>query len=217
MQTIPSPLDVFERRHPHRSGHVATTADYALIEERLRERPASLSERDIAVLSHFSSTADVQAAIAARDAALGRSRSEHQHAVDRDRERRREQAARLSVVEAPIIARVSASTVPMTSAELREGMSEEDEALACCIADVVIAVTKPLRERLKIAEARIKELEVRPVVNDGGVWESGKTYRPGDIVSHGGSGWLCRSAHVSAGIAPQPEHFRLFVKKASGR
>jgi hypothetical protein len=73
-------------------------------------------------------------------------------------------------------------------------------------------VQTALAEQLKALEARVRELEARPVVRDGGVWEPGRTYEPGMICSHGGAGWLCRSAHVSAGHAPDPSAFRMFMK-----
>jgi len=77
------------------------------------------------------------------------------------------------------------------------------------IADVVVAAvradTAPLLER-------IAALEARPVIKDAGVWRSGAVYQAGALVSHGGSGWICHTAHVSTGTEPSHDCFRLFVK-----
>jgi len=88
----------------------------------------------------------------------------------------------------------------------------EDEQLAAIVVGAVKAAVKLLWERVKAAEARVKELEARPVIRDGGVWAPEQTYEPGTIVSHNGAGWLCRAKHVSAGHAPDPNAFRMFVK-----
>jgi BMFP domain-containing protein YqiC len=64
-------------------------------------------------------------------------------------------------------------------------------------------------------ETRVKELEARSVVQDKGVWAHGKEYAAGDIVSHAGSGWICKAAHFSVGSEPSHDAFRMFVK--SGR
>jgi hypothetical protein len=80
------------------------------------------------------------------------------------------------------------------------------------IGKVVKAATAQLREQLKAAEARIVELEKRPVIADGGVWQVGKKYVEGMIVTHNGAGWFCRGSHYATGAAPDPKFFRLFVK-----
>jgi hypothetical protein len=56
-------------------------------------------------------------------------------------------------------------------------------------------------------EARIADLEARPVVKDAGIWAAGTVYNAGDIVSHGGSGWICRVTHSSARTEPSPRLF----------
>lgn len=72
-----------------------------------------------------------------------------------------------------------------------------------------------MNEQNKARNRRLDALEARPLVSvkDAGVWEPGATYAAGDIVTFNGSGWICRSAHVSVGAAPQPDAFRLFVKR----
>jgi hypothetical protein len=60
-------------------------------------------------------------------------------------------------------------------------------------------------------EKRIAQLEARPVVKDAGVWRTGTLYRAGEIVSHGGSGWICSETHSAGGPEPNHKFFRLFV------
>jgi hypothetical protein len=83
-----------------------------------------------------------------------------------------------------------------------------EQQLAEIVVEAIRAATHPLWER-------VKELEARPVVKDAGVWEPGREYRPGDIVSHAGSGWICRTLHTSAGTSPDHASFRLFVKRGA--
>ena len=80
-----------------------------------------------------------------------------------------------------------------------------EEQLAYVVAEAIKRAIAPL-------ETRIKELEARPIVKDAGVWKSGELYHEGAVVSHGGSGWICRSMHYSTGTEPSHTDFRLFVK-----
>lgn len=61
-------------------------------------------------------------------------------------------------------------------------------------------------------EARVSALEQRPQLKDAGVWTSGQSYAPGDVVSHAGSGWICNAAHTAGGGISH-EAFRLLVKR----
>ena len=68
--------------------------------------------------------------------------------------------------------------------------------------------------RLDDLERRIVELEKRPAgIKDAGVWKSGVTYHPGDIVSHQGSGWICSMTHDSTGNDVDHSAFRLLVMR----
>jgi hypothetical protein len=96
------------------------------------------------------------------------------------------------------------------------------KGLADVVTDAIKLAVGPLWTRLRTAEATIKtiaelerrivELEARPTLRDAGVWQANREYRNGDVVSHQGGGWLCRSTHMSVGSHPSPDAFRLFVK-----
>jgi hypothetical protein len=73
-------------------------------------------------------------------------------------------------------------------------------------------IAEAIAREFSLFDARLQLLEARPVLKDGGVWMTGRTYDAGDIVSHGGSAWLCSSAHVATGPSPHPDCFRLLVK-----
>ena len=45
---------------------------------------------------------------------------------------------------------------------------------------------------------RIADLERRPTLRYVGVWQSGKSYSPGEVVTDAGSMWHCNSATSSA-------------------
>jgi len=79
-------------------------------------------------------------------------------------------------------------------------------------AALAAAIVGGIKAALAPYEKRIAALEARPGTKDAGVWRAGALYEAGDIVSHGGSGWICRSAHCSTGTEPNHDHFRLFVK-----
>jgi len=59
---------------------------------------------------------------------------------------------------------------------------------------------------------RIEELEARPSMQHRGVWRGDVQYSAGDVVSHGGSGWVAKAVNKAA----KPGDTRLwtlFVKK----
>ena len=62
-------------------------------------------------------------------------------------------------------------------------------------------------------DARIAALEARPSVQDKGTWKDGVVYDKGDIVTHGGSGWICSETHLATGTDLNHDCFRLFVKR----
>jgi hypothetical protein len=123
-------------------------------------------------------------------------------------------------------ARVGCGNTPITFSWLAGTLDKIDKLVANIavynknfesIADGLVQMNERNKERnAKIAalEAKVAELEARPVggVQDAGVWKSGTSYAAGDIVTHGGAAWICRSAHVSTGVTPSHDHFRLFVK-----
>jgi hypothetical protein len=57
---------------------------------------------------------------------------------------------------------------------------------------------KPILERsnttIAALEARVALLEQKPHVKFCGVFESGKSYQPGDACTHSGGLWICRAA-----------------------
>jgi hypothetical protein len=71
---------------------------------------------------------------------------------------------------------------------------------ASALADVVVDAMKRLVEGPKVAgriqelEHRIAALEAKPHVKFCGVYESGRSYTPGDACTHGGGLWICKAA-----------------------
>jgi hypothetical protein len=98
-----------------------------------------------------------------------------------------------------------------------------DEQLASIVVDALRTALTPIAGRMQEQHTTIATLEKRVAllevtqVHDRGVWEVGKSYPVGAIVTHAGSGWICRSAHVSAGTEPDHAAFRLVVKRAARR
>lgn len=62
-------------------------------------------------------------------------------------------------------------------------------ALAEC--SVLMAHMAGLIDACRTLAARVAVLEQRPAVSYMGVWEMGKSYQPGQFVTHGGSLWAC--------------------------
>lgn len=69
-------------------------------------------------------------------------------------------------------------------------------------------------KRCLALEARLAEIEARPVLKYVGVWSASNTYMPGEIVSHGGSSW--HSNIKSQGLQPgesNPASWTLMTKR----
>jgi hypothetical protein len=77
------------------------------------------------------------------------------------------------------------------------------------------SVVDPLVQRIRVLEARIAELERRPMgVQYCGTWSQTELYRAGALVTHNGGLWVARSdTHARPGGADS--HWQLVVK--SGR
>jgi hypothetical protein len=97
----------------------------------------------------------------------------------------------------------------------------DGRALASLL-DMVLGVTagafKAQRAREKTLEARIADLEARPAggVEYAGTFKDGTIYQPGQLVTRGGSLWLClRQTMVTPGAGPT--FWRLVVKEGQAR
>ena len=73
-------------------------------------------------------------------------------------------------------------------------------------------VIRELNSQVKDLTARVKELESQPRAHDAGTWHAGAMYEAGALVTFGGSGWICTTAHIATA---EFDHgcFRLFVKR----
>lgn len=67
-----------------------------------------------------------------------------------------------------------------------------------------------LLEAIGKLERRIAELEQRPLLEDGDIWEPEKSYRPGTVVQDRNSRWVCRSACTNS--RPPSGDWRLWLK-----
>lgn len=201
-------LDKYEDANP--SVGRATATDFDLVRERLKERPESLSVRDEAILQFFGGARSLDQARAARDAATrpsptlavsGESKA-HTH------EPRREDESLTAWVR-----RTGSQNNLVSFFALAAAVDHIDDQLA-----VLDRFAAQVNERNRERNAKIASLETKVAaleahqMHDAGVWESGKEYAAGAIVSHNGSAWLCRAAHISVGGAPSPDYFRMFVK-----
>ena len=74
------------------------------------------------------------------------------------------------------------------------------EILAHCIAP-----------HLQAIEKRIAELEARPALEDAGTWNAQRVFKPGNIVTHEGSAWVCKEMCSNARPG-QSDCWRLMVK-----
>lgn len=74
-------------------------------------------------------------------------------------------------------------------------------------------IGRAMRQFLNPYFKRIDELEARPSMQHRGVWRADTQYQQGDVVSHGGSGWVCKTACQSQKPGEAPRHWRLFVKR----
>jgi hypothetical protein len=97
-------------------------------------------------------------------------------------------------------------------------MTEEMKAVADSMVRAVKEyVARALGERTAGLEARIKTLESRPVLEYRGVWKADEDYRPGDLVTHGGSLHYCW-APVRGSRPGESDSWQLCVKRgADGR
>ncbi len=61
---------------------------------------------------------------------------------------------------------------------------------------VITAVAAEMAVHIRELYQRIEELERRPFLNEAGVWEQGKAYGVGMVVSDHGSAWVCKAGDV---------------------
>ena len=61
--------------------------------------------------------------------------------------------------------------------------------------------------------ARLERLEARPAMKYAGVWDAADEYTEGEVVTHGGSGWVCRSATPTKDKPGASDAWQLFVKR----
>jgi hypothetical protein len=84
------------------------------------------------------------------------------------------------------------------------------------IADFIDNRIKALRDEIKKLTSQVDELQNRPTLLDAGVWEQGKTYRAGSLVSHQGGGWIAQAE--TKGVRPGDGGlWRLAIKRAKER
>ena len=102
------------------------------------------------------------------------------------------------------------ANAPVTMDLLLATLSRNARTVSATIRDYKTHVTS----RVDALEQRVRELESRPAIKDAGVWHTATVYKPGDIVSHQGSGWICSADHV-AGDGIDHAKFRLLVKKGA--
>ena len=82
------------------------------------------------------------------------------------------------------------------------------QGLVPFVHDVIAEATAPLI-------ARIAELEARPSLEDAGVWDQAKLYRPGHVTTHDGSAWVCKEANSNA--RPGTSNAWRLMVKSKGR
>src|SRR5262245_35973280 len=70
-------------------------------------------------------------------------------------------------------------------------------AIAPFVRERVAETVTPLNAHIAKLEARLAELEARHVLEDCGVWDQAKSYRPGSVVQDHGSRWVCLAATTS--------------------
>jgi hypothetical protein len=69
-----------------------------------------------------------------------------------------------------------------------------------------------LNSRERKLEARIRELEQRPLLEDAGIWNRSSEYHPGMVVTHDGSAWVAKILHAH-GEPGKSDAWRLLVKR----
>ncbi len=83
---------------------------------------------------------------------------------------------------------------------------------------VLLALAKgiatAINERLAPMEARIAQLEQKPVVKYAGIWQQSKTYPEGSLITHAGGLWLATET-TSGTPGTDASGFRLVVKRGA--
>jgi hypothetical protein len=75
------------------------------------------------------------------------------------------------------------------------------------------AIGKVMKEVIDPMLSRLEALEAKSSMEFRGVWRDGNQYQAGNVVSHGGSGWVCKAANQSQRPGEAPRHWQLFVKR----
>ena len=73
--------------------------------------------------------------------------------------------------------------------------------MVICLLGLVRVLGGLYRERRKEfekLEQRVRELEGRTAMKYAGVWSDSELYRPGDVVTHGGTAWHCNEDNNGA-------------------
>jgi hypothetical protein len=180
-------------------------ADYHQACEKVVSRPPDLTDADLEVLEAFGDSR-AAAVKAARQKALSPPAADPGTSPTTDGTDSAEAFTHWDVTKALV--------------EFVDAINEKNKArnarLAALEAQVQILETRALNataDRTAIKE-QLDTLKAE-VPHDAGVWRAGATYVKGAIVTHRGSGWICKSSHVAIGTDLDHTAFRLLVK--SGR
>ncbi len=92
---------------------------------------------------------------------------------------------------------------PEIQAAMRK-LSPRTRGLVRAMAEVTASHVRELRER-------IVALEQQPFLREAGVWEPGKAYGTGQVVSDHGSAWVAKQATCQR--PGESDHWRLLVKR----
>ncbi len=88
---------------------------------------------------------------------------------------------------------------------------EAEKRLPRDIKAVITAEAAEVAVDIRELYQRIEELERRPFLNEAGVWEAGKAYGVGMVVSDHGSAWVCKAPTWKR--PGDSSDWRLLVKK----
>ncbi len=88
---------------------------------------------------------------------------------------------------------------------------EAEKRLPRDIKAVIAAVAEVTASHIRELYQRIEELERRPFLNEAGVWEQGKAYGAGMVVSDHGSAWVCKAPTCQR--PGESDQWRLLVKR----
>lgn len=124
--------------------------------------------------------------------------------------------------EAAELTRKAAAPNAVREAVKKTATSEIEEAaekigtsvnLVAFIDGSIDAVIEVFNKKIAKLTEKITELENRleGTLRYEDVWESGKGYHPGDLVTHAGSGWICK-APTTAKPGGNP-HWKLWIKR----